>query len=588
MPIPRSPIWSPFYGALALPLLAAGCGGSPPDPLGRAPSAAAHAAPVAGRTPAPSPGGAAGAEAGFRLVDVAAERGLDFRHSCGPRRPLTIVDTMGGGCAFVDFDADGRQDIFLVSSGQDFRKPRQVPGSKLFRNVGSGRFEDVTSRSGIVIDGFATGCSIGDYDNDGREDLFVGGFGRNWLYRNRGDGTFQDVTTTAGLLRRPGAWGVGSAFVDVNRDGKLDLYVGNYVRFEPSIPLCRTANILHGCTPNQYSTQRNELYINQGNGRFVERAAQLGAESAEGASLGIVVSDFDNDGWPDLFIANDGTPNALLHNLKGRFKDVAQQAGVAYAEDGVMRAGMGTDAGDLDGDGLPDVVVANWQTEPTSVFRNEGRMSFTDRSFPSGVGTPSLNHLKFGISLADLDGDGRLDIYQGNGHVFDNVEEFNDIDKFEQVDQVFMNTGGGSFRELAPSTGAVPAVFSVTRAVAAGDFNDDGAADILINSLDRPVRLLENQRARPVHWIGLKLVGTRSNRSAIGARVELAGPGGRQVREVRSGGSYIGQSDLRPLFNLGPAASADGFKLRVRWPNGTQQEVTPIVLDRYTTVKEPL
>lgn len=574
-------IWP--VGALLAVALAAGFGKGRALELLRPAAHGDAAQPAGAREAAPAPAG----EPPFRLVEVAAERGVLFRHSCGERRPLTIVDTMGGGCAFFDFDGDGRQDIFLVSSGQDFHKPRQIPGSKLFRNLGGGRFEDVTAHSGLVIDGYATGCCAGDYDNDGHEDLFVSGFGRNWLFHNRGDGTFQEVAASAGLLRRPGAWGIGCAFADVNRDGLLDLYVGNYVRFEPSIPLCRTANILHGCTPNQYTTQKNELYINLGSGRFAERAAELGAANPEGASLGIAVSDFDNDGWPDIFIANDGTPNALLHNLKGRFKDVAQAAGVAYGEDGVMRAGMGTDVGDIDGDGRFDILVANWQTEPTSVFRNTGRLSFSDESFPSGVGTLSLNHLKFGICLADLDGDGRLDIYQGNGHVFDNVEQFNDIDKFEQVDQVFMNMGGGRFREQPAASGAFPAIPSVTRSVAGGDFNDDGAADILINSLDRPVRLLENHHSRPVRWLGFKLVGTRSNRSAIGARVEVDTPAGRQFREVRSGGSYIGQSDLRPLFGLGELVSPEQVKVRVRWPSGAKQQVRPAALDRYQTVEEP-
>jgi hypothetical protein len=567
----------------------AGCGNPPvASALGSASPPSAVAVPTGADPRSPGHGGGAGAgeQPGFQLAEVAVEQGVVFRHYTGDRRPLTIVDTMGGGCAFFDFDGDGLQDLFLVSSGQDFRKPRQIPGSRLFRNAG-GRFEDATAGSGLVIDSYASGCCVGDYDNDGRDDLFVSGFGRNWLFRNRGEGTFEDVTQRAGILRRPGGWGMGCAFVDLNRDGLLDLYVANYVRFEPSVPYCRTANIVHGCTPNQYSTQRNELYINRGAGRFAERAAQLGAGNPEGASLGVVVSDFDNDGWPDIFIANDGTPNALLHNKKGRFEDVAQLAGVAYGEDGGMRAGMGTDAGDLDGDGRTDIVVTNWQTEPTSVFRNAGRMSFIDASFPSGVGTPSLNHLKFGVSLVDLDGDGRLDVYQGNGHVFDNVEQFNDIDKFEQVDQLFVNAGDGQFRELPPASGAFPAGPSVTRSVAAGDFNDDGAADILINSLDRPVRLLENRRSRPVRWVGLKLVGTRSNRSAIGARVELEAAGGRQVREVRSGGSYIGQPDLRVLFNLGENAAPDAIKLRIRWPNGAQQDVTPVALDRYVTVQEP-
>ncbi|HZO88204.1 MAG TPA: CRTAC1 family protein [Chthonomonadaceae bacterium] len=558
--------------------------------FGCGPRAAAVSHESAALAAASEPAGAKAGQAGdppFKLVEVAAARGLNFRHTYGSRSPVTIVETMGGGCAFFDYDGDGWPDIFLVNSGQDFQKPHQTPGSKLFHNRGDGTFEDVTDKSGIVIDGYACGCCIGDYDNDGHDDLFVTGFGRNWLFHNKGNGTFEDVTQRAGIQRRPGAWGIGCAFIDVNRDGLLDLYVGNYIRYDPKIPYCRTGDVQHGCTPNQYSTQPNELYINQGHGKFVEKAVALGADDPSGASLGVLTCDFDNDGWPDIFIANDGTPNTLLHNEHGRFRNIAQAAGVAYGEDGIMRAGMGTDAADINGDGRFDLVITNFSNEPTSIFRNQGKLSFTEVSYPSGVGTPSLSRLKFGVAFVDLNGDGKPDLYQGNGHVHDNVEKFNDIDTFEQVDQIYLNLGGGRFKEVLPATGAFPNIRSVTRAVAVGDFNNDGKADILINSLGRPVRLLENQTPMRGHWVGLKLVGTKSNRSAIGARVELQGPGGLQVREVRSGGSYIGQSDLRVLFNVPDVSDAGQLALRIRWPSGTAQTLKPSALDKYVTIQEP-
>ena len=493
---------------------------------------------------------------------------------------------MGSGCAFIDYDGDGWTDIFLVNAGNDFRQPRQTPGSRLYRNNGDGRFTDVTATSGIVIDGYATGCCVGDFDNDGHDDLFVTGYGRNWLFRNRGDGRFEDVTAQAGIVSRPGAWGIGCAFLDVNRDGLLDLFVGNYVRYDDKIPYCRTADIMHGCTPNQYSTQRSELYINQGAGRFVERAVELGADNSMGAALGVLVCDFQNSGWPDIFIANDGTPNTLLRNQHGRFQNIAQAAGVAYGEDGVMRAGMGADAADIDGDALLDLVITNFQNEPTSIYHNAGKTGFNEVSYQCGVGAASLGHLKFGVCFVDLDGDGRPDIYQGNGHVHDNVEKFSDISTFEQIDQVFMNIGAGKFKEVLPSSGAIPGVKSVARAVAVGDFNNDGAPDILINSLGRPARLLENRPAHQKHWVGLKLEGVRSNRSGIGARVVLRGPESVQVREVRSGGSYIGQSDLRVLFGLGSASDSTGLSATIRWPSGTVQTLKNLPLDRYVRVVE--
>ena len=521
----------------------------------------------------------------LKLVEVASERGIRFQHSHGSNFPLTIVEALGSGCALFDFDGDGRLDVFLVSAGQDFRKAVQEPGSRLYRNTGPG-FEDVTSQSGIHIDGYAMGCCAGDYDSDGRTDLFVTGFGRNWLYRNLGSGRFMDVTNSAGILRRAKAWGMGCAFLDFNRDGRLDLYVANYVKYDSGMPLCETGGVKHGCTPNQYATQPNELYVNQGNGKFVEKAAALGAEDKSGAGLGVVVCDFDNDGWPDIFVANDGTPNALLHNEQGRFRDLAQPSGVAYSEDGAMRAGMGTDAGDIDGDGLFDLTITNFQHEPNALYRNAGKMLFEEVTYPSGIGTPTLNRLAFGTTFADLDRDGLQDLYVGNGHVFDNVRLFDDTATYEQVDQVFRGLQDGRFEEVQPSSGAFPTTASVTRSLACGDFNNDGAIDLLINSLGKPARLLENRTAPRGSWIGLKLQGRNSNRDAIGARVELRDNGRLQVREVRSGGSYLGQSDFRVLFNL-LSDSPAGLKLRIRWPDGRFQDLKTPALNRYVTVVEP-
>jgi hypothetical protein len=521
----------------------------------------------------------------FQLTEVAAQRGVRFRHTSSPRLPLTIVETMGSGCAFFDFDNDGWQDVFLVNAGDDFLLPKQRSGSKLFRNRGDGNFEDVTEASGIRIEGYAMGCCIGDYDNDGRDDLFVSGYGQNWLFHNEGQGKFREVTAAAGIPKRAGAWGMGCAFVDVNRDSKLDLYVANYVVYDPKIPLCRSANVMHGCTPNQYKTQRNELYIQQG-GKFVDRAVELGADDPTGAGLGVVVFDFDNDGWMDIFVANDGTPNALLHNRNGRFENVGQVAGVAFGENGIMRAGMGTDAGDYTGDGQIDLIVTNFQHEPNSLYRNEGKGMFQDVSFPDGTGTPCLAFLAFGVVFVDLDGDGKLDLYVGNGHVYDNVHAFDDTAQFEQRDQVFRNVGG-RFEEVLPESNAFPTAPSVARSVIAGDFNNDGVPDILINSQSRPVRLLENKLKQPGHWLGLKLLGARSNRSAIGARIELRGPEGVQVREVRSGGSYLGQPDLRALFRLNASTRRNALQLQIRWPNGITQRVPVPELDRYTTLREP-
>ncbi len=564
-----------FVGEFALLALALILAGGCNHTLDTAPALAAN-------QPKPEP-------ASFQLTEVAQMQGVQFQHTYGSRKPLTIVETMGSGCAFLDFDNDGAQDIFFVNAGDDFQKPTQKPGSKLFHNDGKGNYRDVTQQAGIVIDGYAMGVCVGDYDNDGFDDLCVSGYGRNWLFHNLGNGTFKDVTQSAGIPQRPGAWGMGCAFIDVNNDSKLDLYVANYVLYDPKISLCRTDNTMHGCTPNQYKTQRNELYMNQGSGKFVDKAVELGADDPNGAGLGVVVCDFDNDGWADIFVANDGTPNALLHNRKGKFESMGQVAGVALGEDGSMRAGMGTDAADYNGDGKFDLVVANFRNEPNSLYRNVGTPNspmFQDVSFADGTGTPCLRYLKFGVTFADLDGDGQQDLYIGNGHVYDNVQEFDASTSFEQRDQILRNVGG-KFQEILPESGAFPATASVARSVTAGDFNNDGAVDILINSVGRPGRLLQNKHKNAGHWIGLKLKGTHSNRSAIGSRIELQTANGLQVREVRSGGSYLAQPDLRVLFNLGKDFDPAKAKLSIRWASGKKQTLPLPALDNYTEIQEP-
>ena len=538
----------------------------------------------AASSPKSTPGPAG--EAPILLRDVAQEKGIDFVHHASDRKPLTIVETMGSAAVVLDCDGDGWQDVFLVNAGQDYKLARQESKSKLYRNRGDGSFADVTADSGLVVDGFATGACVGDIDNDGKPDVLVTGFGRTWLFRNLGGGHFQDVTAAAGIPQLPGAWGMGAAFLDVDRNGTHDIYIANYVRYNPDIPLCRTANVWHGCTPNQYKTQVNELYLNDGKGRFTEVAAKLGATDPDGAGLGVVTCDFDNDGWTDVFVANDGTPNALLQNRKGKFKNIGQEAGVAFGEDGTMRAGMGTDAGDFDGDGLFDLSITNFQNEVTSLYRNDGAMMFVEVSNRSGVGSASLNHLKFGVAWLDLDGNGWVDLYQGNGHVHDNVEEFNDHDTFEQEDQIFLNQGKGKFVEVLSSTGAFPNTKSVTRAVAVGDFDNDGRPDVLVNSLNRPARLLSNQTPMKGEWIGLTLKAKRGSPLALGAKVELRQGDLLQVREVRSGGGYLGQSDLRALFRVPAGTDPKDVTIKVRWPSGKTE---PVVVQRwgiYQTVEE--
>jgi hypothetical protein len=539
----------------------------------------------------------------LRMTDVAAAAGVRFQHEYGSLHPLPIVETMGSGAAFLDYDGDGRPDLFLVSSGQDFRLSRQRPGCRLFHNEGDGRFTDATEAAGIAIDSYAMGCCVGDYDNDGFVDLFVTGYGRNALLHNEpgvgGARVFREVTRRARLEQRPGAWGTGCAFTDLDGDGRLDLYVANYVRYNPALPLCPTARVMSGCTPSHYETQSNELYWNRGDGTFVECARTAGADDPGGAGLGVVAADFDNDGRPDLFVANDGTPNALLHSettsddrrvgsgeARLRFKNIGLISGVAYGEAGTMRAGMGADAGDSDGDGRLDLAITNFQHEPSSLYRNTGPRRFTEVTDSSGFGTPGILKLKFGVAFLDADGDGRLDLYIGDGHVFDNVARFDDTATYQQTDQLYLNQDGARFAEVSAEAGPAFRTPGVSRGVAVGDYDSNGTPDVLINRSGQAARLLKTDWLRPQSWIGFALRGTRSNRSGIGARVTLRTPHGLQIREVRSGSSYLSQPDLRPLFGLGDVSRLEQVQVTIRWPSGISRTVRLNGLNRYVSVVE--
>jgi hypothetical protein len=527
--------------------------------------------------------------ASAHFTDVAASAGLVFRHTHGSRRPLTIVETMGSGGAFLDYDQDGWLDVFLVQSGEDFQRPHQQSRSRLFRNTGNGRFADVTEKAHLFLDGYGMGCCAGDYDNDGDTDLYVTNYGRsNVLLGNNGDGTFTDVTRKAGMGGAKGLWGTSCAFVDVNGDAWLDLYVVNYVRYDPRLPYCSFGRLQAGCPPNVYAPQRNLLFINNGDGGFTERAKEAGVDDPRGASLGVVCADFDDDGRIDLFVANDKTPNALFRNLgRGRFEDIALTAGVGYSENGTVLAGMGTDAGDVDGDGRLDIVVTNFQYEPNSLYRNLGENHFTDAAFALGLGVPSLLKLGFGVAFLDYDLDGDEDLYVGNGHVFDNVQAFDTAARYGQQDQLFENVKRDRSVEVSASAGPAFAAATVTRGVAIGDFDNNGTPDVLCTDSGGPVRLLKNQPHHRHHWIGLALRGTVGNRSAIGARVEMRTPDGLQVKEVRSGSSYLSQSDPRLLFGLGGISDPGLVKVQIRWPSARRQMLPLTGVDRYVQITEP-
>jgi hypothetical protein len=411
------------------------------------------------------------------------------------------------------------------------------------------------------------------------------------LLRNNGNGTFSDVTQKTGAGGSPKLWGTSCAFVDVNNDGWLDLYVADYVTYNPKIPYCQYGKIKGGCTPNEYTPQPNLLFINNRNGTFTERAKEAGVDNSKGSGLGVVCADFDNDGKMDIYVANDGTPNALFRNVSerggnGKFEDITLTAGVGYSENGVMQAGMGTDAGDFDGDGLPDIIVTNFQHEPNALYRNLGNNRFSDVVYAFGLGQATLLKLGFGVAFFDYDLDGDTDLYVGNGHVFDNVEEFDTTATYKQQDQLFENVKRDHFAEVSNSAGAAFKTATVTRGIAVGDFDNNGTPDVLCNDSGSAVRLLKNEPRHKRHWLGLALRGTVSNRSAIGARVEVKTPDVLQVKEVRSGSSYLSQSDLRLLFGLGKVSAPAKVVVKIRWTNGKWQTVKLTELDKYVTVTE--
>jgi hypothetical protein len=525
---------------------------------------------------------------------VTAASGLgSFVHSDGSSGRRFFVEQIGSGCAFLDYDNDGWQDVYLCSGAPlpGYRGPR--PRNALFRNNRDGTFTDVTAAARVGCGRYAIGCAAGDYDNDGFLDLYVCCFGPNVLYHNNGDGTFTDVTRRAGVgdprLSSSAAWG------DYDGDGFLDLYVANYVKYRLDRDLwcSKFAGHKSYCGPTLYPPEVGTLYHNDGDGTFTDVSMAAGIRARTGNGLGVLWLDFDDDGRQDIFVADDQTPNLLWHNEGGgRFTDVGTEAGVAYGELGNAQAGMGVDAGDYDNDGRLDLVVTNFSEETNSLFHNEGGQAgsacrFRDVSFPAGIGAPTLLYLGFGTGFLDYDRDGWLDLFFANGHVMDDIEKYSDVVTWAQPNQLFRSRGaapGARFEDVSATTG-IGARRAVSRGAAFGDFNNDGRPDILVSTLRGAPSLLRNDCAPNAHWLQLRLRAAWGNPQAIGGTVTLTAGGLTQRRDVRSGGSYASSSDLRPLFGLGAATRVD--RLRVRWPSGQVTELQGVGVDRMVEIEEP-
>jgi len=535
--------------------------------------------------------------------NVARAVGLTFTNVNGASPEKYLVETMGSGAAFLDYDNDGWIDLFVVDGGSIAAAGKSAPASpkpqagamhRLFHNEGKGVFKDVTAASGIVHREYGMGACAGDVDDDGLTDLYITNYGPNTLYRNAGKGVFTDVTRTA----RVGldGWSTSCAFVDVDRDGDLDLFVANYLDAPKSKnPFCGDPQrrIRVYCHPLNYTGLPSVLYRNDGKGIFTDVSAEAGIARVVGNGLGVAVGDYDDDGAPDVFVANDAVPNFLFHNDgKGRFSEVALAAGVAVGRDGKPRAGMGTEFADYNGDGRLDLVVTNHEFETHSLFRNDGAGSFSDASVEAGIASPTLPFVGFGVAFFDADNNGQLDVAIANGHVIDNTAVFRPGSTHAQRRLLFQSTNGRRFAEVSRQSGPGFAEPAVGRTLLAGDIDNDGDEDLIVTNNGGALDVLRNNAGRERHALTVRVAGVRSpsaslrasNRNGIGARVTVTAQGRTQMREVKSGSSYLGQNDLRVHFGLGDATRVE--RLDVRWPTGDVETIRDVAADQIVTITE--
>jgi enediyne biosynthesis protein E4 len=527
---------------------------------------------------------AAATAAAPTFADVTARAGIHFRHESGAFGRKYLPETMGSGVAFVDLDDDGRPDLLFVNSKRwpGHPGPRSLPA--FYRNNGNGTFTEATRASGLDVEMYGLGVTAADYDNDGRVDVYITGLGGNRLFRNLGGGRFADVTARAGV--GGGGFGTSAAFFDYDKDGRLDLFVCNYVDWSVEKDLFCTLDGTRKsyCTPESYKGQSPALYHNRGDGTFEDVTAKAGVRDPSSKALGVAVLDYDDDGWPDLFVANDTQPNKLLRNRHdGTFADMGMAAGVAFSEAGVARAGMGVDAADYDDSGRPSLVVGNFSNEMMALYHNEGTGLFIDEAPPTTIGQATLLSLSFSCFFFDYDLDGRPDIFAANGHVSDDIQAVQTRVRYAQPPHLFRNLGNKRFEAAEATAGPDFARPMVGRGAAYADYDGDGDLDLVITANNGPARLLRNDGGSRNHYLRVRTVGTTSNRDGIGARVTVTAAGRRQWAVVKTGSSYCSQSELPVTFGLGPAAVP--ARVEVRWPSG-RVDVVDARADTTLTVRE--
>jgi len=522
------------------------------------------------------------------FTDITEQAGITWQQFGGESPDRFLIETMGGGVGFFDFDNDGLLDIFFVNGGETPHGKSPIPlGNALYRNLGDGRFENVAAKAGLdKLNFYGMGVAAADFDNDGYQDLYTTGYPASALYHNNHDGTFTDVTDKAGV-KNAGKWAAGAAWFDYDRDGFLDLIITNYAQFSFEDPKkCELNRVRAYCVQTAYTGLPLTLYHNNGDGTFSDVSRRSGFDKLIGRGLGLVAVDVNDDGWPDLFIARDASPNLLLINKHdGTFEDIALEAEVAYDQNGIAKAGMGVDAGDVNGDGIPDFVVTNFNDQYHSLFLGSKSLAFSDRTSASHLANLTRSFVGWGTKFLDYDNDGNLDVMLINGHINQEIESTRVDVKYKEPVLLLRNEGSGVFDDMRELAGAPFQRSYLGRSLAIGDFDNDGDADAVFTTLNgRPV-LLRNNAGQENSWVGFSLQGTVSNRDAIGAKITVTSSGRTLTRWIVGGGSYLASQDKRLLVGLG--SSARPVDADIRWPNGIVQHLSNLQLRRYHQIVEP-
>ena len=524
------------------------------------------------------------AASAVQFVEATTPAGLKFVHNSGRAGKKFLPETMGSGGAFVDLNGDGWLDIVLIN-GKDWTPKGKRSLSAIYKNNGNGTFTDVTAASGFDVEMYGMGIAAGDYDNDGRDDLYVTTLEGDRLFHNEGKFKFRDVTKASGIVNAH--FGTSAAWLDYDRDGKLDVFVANYVQWTAATDVyCSLDGTSKSyCTPESYKGTASKLFHNLGAGKFEDVTGRAGVGDPTSKSLGVAVLDYDADGWPDIFVANDTQPNKLYRNNgNGTFTEKGVAAGVAFSEDGVARGAMGVDAADYDRSGRPHLLVGNFANQMLALYRNEGNGLFVDEAPSSTVGRASLLSLAFGVFFFDYDLDGQQDIFAVNGHIEEGIARVQPKVLYKQIPLMFRNLGKGRFDSVGTSLGAAFNVPQVGRGAAYGDYDRDGDLDILLINNQGPARLLRNDGGNRNHWLTIRTVGTKANRDGIGAVVRVESASGVQTQTVHSGSSYCSQSDLALTFGLGPDTTVKSID--VAWPSGTKDRVIGVAANQFVRLQE--